>query len=98
MTLTSLERGRRKDASRQAVAPCQLVHEVAQQERNLLLALPQGWHMHRECTQTVVEVLSQFPLGNRLFNVDLSSSQYPNIHLYPALATRPDKMSVPQDV
>ena len=100
MALTGVRaRPAEKIRGRQAVAPGQLIHEVAQQERDFLFALAQGGHMHGECAQTVVKIFAQFPFGDRLLQMLTCVAARMRTSISIAiLAARPDKISVPQDV
>ena len=64
-----LDRRCGKDTSRQVVTPRQLVHEMAEQQRDFLLALAQRGHVYGECAQPVVKIFAQFPVGDGLFDV-----------------------------
>src|SRR2546426_9643844 len=78
----------------QTIVPRQLVHEMTEEQRDLVSALPQRRHMNRESAQPVVEVLTQFLFCQRLFNVDVSSSHNAHIDINRPLAAQPEELFV----
>src|SRR5712692_5429085 len=69
---------------------------MAEEQRYLVSALPQGRHVNRESAQPVVEVLTQFLFCKRLFNVDVGGRQNADIDINRPLAAQPEELFVLQ--
>ena len=92
ITLAGSQHTRREHARRKPIPPCQLVHEVAKQQRNFFFALAQGGDVDGKRAQAIVEIFPQLAFRHRLFQIAAGGSQNTDLHFDSTLAIRLDKI------
>ena len=73
------------------------LEEVSRQARDVLGPLSQGWHQKRQDVDPVVEVLTEAPLRDLLFDVLVGRGDDPNVHSDQLVAPDPLQLPLLQD-